>query len=250
MKRKRSDKGKQPLVDHPYEDGKILRFDSSDQLQEFKEFLNVKLQTPRYIDVSWVREKGYDEAYSGLRRSHWLDLFGHRSSSFQPLLVRAFYSNMTRDEDGDLHTSVNGTNFIINEENIHILTSLPNPDDAEFPEINLEAFYHEMGAKTKGAYGNRTISGMKPEYRFLHYVIVDIIKPRKSSRTTITQEDAKMIYYLVNHSNVNWCNMVKNHLWDCREKKTILPYIPLVLAFLKNEDVNTLVGKVQKTSLL
>ena len=110
-KRKRGDKGKQSMPSFPYDDGSVVSFNSEGNLQRFKELMNIKILTPRFLDEEWVLKTKYNDAHLGHHRAKWFNLFGEPISSYQPLLIQAFYSNMEKDEDGDLVTTVNGTKF-------------------------------------------------------------------------------------------------------------------------------------------
>ena len=43
--------------------------------------------------------------------------------------------------------------------------------------------------------------------------------------------------------------MIKLHMWECCEKKKPLPYVLLIMAFLKNEDVNWRVGQLTRAAV-
>ncbi|VFQ70837.1 unnamed protein product [Cuscuta campestris] len=131
--RKRSRTGKNvasssappPPPMHKYLDGSFLWFNDRAEATRFSEkFEHREILPPRFSTARFIHDSIPREARVILERGNFLDLLYIKKVNYQPFLVRAFYSNLKKDEDGALISNVNGVDIYLNEENIQILTGL------------------------------------------------------------------------------------------------------------------------------
>ncbi|VFR01307.1 unnamed protein product, partial [Cuscuta campestris] len=110
---------------HKYLDGSFLWFNDHAEATRFSEkFEHREILPPRFSTARFIHDSIPREARIILERGNFLDLLYIKKINYQPFLVRAFYSNLKKDEDGVLISNVNGVNIYLNEENIQILTGL------------------------------------------------------------------------------------------------------------------------------
>ncbi|VFQ87965.1 unnamed protein product [Cuscuta campestris] len=114
-----------PPPTHKYLDGSFLWFNDRAEATRFSEkFEHREILPPRFSIARFIHDSIPREAQIILERGNFLDLLYIKKAHYQPFLVRAFYSNLTKDKDGALISNVSGVDIYLNEENIQILTGL------------------------------------------------------------------------------------------------------------------------------
>ncbi|VFQ82106.1 unnamed protein product [Cuscuta campestris] len=258
--RKRSRTGKNvasssapPPSTHKYLDESFLWFNDREETTRFSEkFEHREILPPRFSTARFIHDSIPREARVILERGNFLDLLYIKKVNYQPFLVRAFYSNLKKDEDGSLISNVNGVDIYLNEENIQILTGLRRDGQdlglytgEEGARFNETALLEEVGIRhfvPTPQQWRPTISSMSPVYRFIFYVLTRILKPRKFNHTNLSQEDTKTIHAMIHNANINWCKFVMTHMFTATSDNRPLPYALLVMAILEEYNIKTDVG--------
>ncbi|VFQ98750.1 unnamed protein product [Cuscuta campestris] len=258
--RKRSHTGKNvasssapPLATHKYLDGSFLWFNDRTEATRFSEkFEHREILPPRFSTSRFIHGFIPRQAQVILQKGHFLNLLYIKKNDYQPFLVRAFYSNLKKDEDGSLISNVNGVEIYLNEENIQILTGLRwDGQDLglyvgeEGARFNETALLEEVGIQNfvpTPQQWRPTITSMSLVFRFIFYVLTQILKPRKFNHTTLSQEDMKTIHAMINNANINWCKFVMTHMFNATSDNRPLPYALLVMAILDEFHIKTDVG--------
>ncbi|VFQ77966.1 unnamed protein product [Cuscuta campestris] len=262
--RKRSRTGKNvpsssapPPSTHKYLGGSFLWFNNRAKATRFSEkFEHQEILPPRFSTAHFIHDSIPREARIILERGNFLDLLYIKKHHYQPFLVRAFFSNLKKDEDGALISNVNGVDIYLNEENIQILTGLRrNGQDLglyvgeEGARFNETALLEEVGIRDfvpTPQQRRPTITFMSPVFRFIFYVLTRILKPRKFNHTALSQEDTKTLHAMIHNANINWCKFVMTHMFNATSDNRPLPYALLVMAILDEFHINTNVGKNAK----
>ncbi|VFQ59946.1 unnamed protein product [Cuscuta campestris] len=258
--RKRSRTGKNvasssapPPPAHKYLDGSFLWFIDRAEATRFSEkFEHREILPPRFSTARFIHDSIPREARVILQEGNFLDLLYIKKNDYQPFLVRAFYSNLKKDEDGSLISNVNGVEIYLNEENIQILPGLRRDGQdlglyvgEEGARFNETALLEEVGIRNfvpTPQQRRPTISSMSPVYRFIFYVLTRILKPRKFNHTTLSQEDTKTIHAMIHNANINWCKFVMIHMFHATSDNRPLPYALLVMEILDEYHIKTDVG--------
>ncbi|VFQ73754.1 unnamed protein product [Cuscuta campestris] len=258
--RKRSRTGKNvasssapPPPAHKYLDGSFLWFNDNVEATRFSEkFEHREILPPRFSTTRFIHDSIPCEARIILERGNFLDLLYIKKVNYQSFLVRAFYSNLKKDEDGALISNVNGVDIYLNEENIQILTGLRRDGQdlglyvgEEGAQFNETALLEEVGIRhfvPTPQQQRPTIASMSPVFRFIFYVLTRILKPRKFNHTTLSQEDTKTIHAIIHNANINWCKFVMIHMFNATSDNRPLPYALLVMAILEEYNIKTDVG--------
>ncbi|VFQ73752.1 unnamed protein product [Cuscuta campestris] len=222
--RKRSRTGKNaasslapPPPAHQYLDGSFLWFNDRAEATRFSEkFEHREILPPRFSTARFIHDSIPREARVILKRGNCLDLLYIKKAHYHPFLVRAFYSNLKKDEDGALISNVNGVDIYLNEENIQILTGLRRDGQ------DLGLYVGEEGA------------------RFNETALLE--ETRKFNHTTLSQEDTKTIHAMIHKANLNWCKFVMTHMFTATSDNRPLPYALLVMAILEEYNIKTDVG--------
>ncbi|VFQ79951.1 unnamed protein product [Cuscuta campestris] len=242
-----------PPPAHQYLDGSFLWFNDRAEASRFsekfehREILPPRISTGRFIHGSIQRQ-----ARVILQEGHFLDLLYIKKNDYHPFLVRAFYSNLKKDEDGSLISNVNGVEINLNEENIQILTGLRQDGQdiglyvgEEGARFNETALLEEVGIRNfvpTPQQWRPTITSMSPVFRFIFYVLTRILKPGKFIHTTLSQEDTKTIHAMIHNANINWCKFVMTHMFNATSDNRPLPYVLLVMAIIDEFHIKTDVG--------
>ncbi|VFQ79116.1 unnamed protein product [Cuscuta campestris] len=109
--RKRSHTGKNvasssappPPPAHKYLDGSFLWFNDRAEATRFSEkFEYLEILPPRFSTACFIHDSIPRETRVILERGNFLDLLYIKKAHYHPFLVRAFYSNLKKDEDGAL----------------------------------------------------------------------------------------------------------------------------------------------------
>ncbi|VFQ92400.1 unnamed protein product [Cuscuta campestris] len=211
--RKRSRTGKNvtsssapPPPTHKYLDGSFLWFNDREEAARFSEkFEHREILPPRFSTSHFIHGSIPRQARVILQEGHFLDLLYIKKNDYHPFLVRAFYSNLKKDEDGSLTSNVNGVEIYLNEENIQILTGIRREGQ------DLGLYIGEEGA-------------------------------RKFNHTTLSQEDTKTIHAMIHNANINWCKFVMTHMFNATSDNRPLPYALLVMEILDEFHIKTDVG--------
>ncbi|VFQ80982.1 unnamed protein product [Cuscuta campestris] len=259
--RKRSRTGKNvasssappPPPAHKYLDGSFLWFNDRAEATRFsKKFEHREILPPRFSTARFIHDSIPREARVILERGNFLDLLYIKKANYHPFLIRAFYSNLKKDEDGALISNVNGVDIYLNEENIQILTGLRRDGQdlglyvgEEGARFNETALLEEVGIRhfvSTPQHRRPTIASMSPVFRFIFYVLTRILKPRKFNHTTLSQEDTKTIHAMIHNANINWCKFVMTHMFNATSDNRPLPYALLVMAVLDEVHIQTDVG--------
>ncbi|VFQ80674.1 unnamed protein product [Cuscuta campestris] len=255
--RKRSRTGKNvasssapPPPAHKYLDGSFLWFNDREEAARFSEkFEHREILPPQFSTGRFIHSSIPRQARVILQEGHFLDLLYITKNDYHPFLVRAFYSNLKKDEDGSLISNVNGVGIYLNEENIQILTGLHRDGQdlglyvgEERARFNETALLEEVGIRNfvpTPQQRRPTIASMSPVYRFIFYVLTRILKPRKFNHTTLSQEDTKTIHAMIHNANINWCKFVMIHMFNATSDNRPLPYALLVMAILDEYHIKT-----------
>ncbi|VFQ76220.1 unnamed protein product [Cuscuta campestris] len=238
---------------HKYLDGSFLRFNDRTEATRFSEkFEHREILPPRFSTARFIHDSIPREARVILERGNFLDLLYIKKAHYQPFLIRAFYSNLTKDEDGAFISNVNGVDIYLNEENIQILTGLRrNGEDLGLyvgeggAQFNETALLEEVGIRIFAPTPQQrrpTITSMNPVFRFIFYVLTRILKPRKFNHTALSQEDTKTLHAMIHNANINWCKFVMTHMFSATSDDRPLPYALLVMAILDEYNIKTDVG--------
>lgn len=236
-----------------YKDGSFLSFGTEEELSRFiekfenREILPPRFTTARYIDHHFDNDVGHV-----LRDGHLSDFLFLRSDYIHPILIRAFYSNLRKDEDGSLFSQVNGVDIYLNEENISSLTGLPRDGDdlphyvgEEDALFNEQAFFEEIGIGRfipSAEHRRPSITNMHPQYRLYFYFITRVLKPRKYNHTTLSHEDTKLLHIIAHSARINWCKLILLHMYDAVGDDRPLPYALLIMSLFQHLEIPTDVG--------
>ncbi|VFQ76168.1 unnamed protein product [Cuscuta campestris] len=242
-----------PPPAHKYLDGSFLWFNDRAEATRFSEkFEHREILPPRFSTARFIHDSIPREARVILERGNFLNLLYIKKAHYHPFLVRAFYSNLTKDEDGALISNVNGVDIYLNEENIQILTGLRRDGQdlglyvgEEGARFNETALLEEVGIRKfvpTPQQRRPMIASMSPVFRFIFYVLTRILKPRKFNHTTLSQEDTEKIHAMIHNANLNWFKFVMTHMFTATSDNRPLPYALLVMAILEEYNIKTDVG--------
>ncbi|VFQ63967.1 unnamed protein product [Cuscuta campestris] len=216
--RKRSRTGKNvasslappPPPTHKYLDVSFLWFNDRVEAARFSEkFEHREILPPRFSTARFIHGSIHREARVILERGNFLDLLYIKKAHYQPFLVRAFYSNLKKDEDGALISNVNGVDIYLNEEK--------------------NSNSHRASSEWRGS---QPIRRRRRGTKFNH--------------TALSQEDTKTLHTIIHNANIYWCKFEMTHMFSATSGNQPLPYALLVMAILDEFHVKMDVGPKQK----
>lgn len=247
-KRQREGKGQasSPSQFVPWDESPIY-FESQAELDRFQsEFENRSICPVRKLGQMFMAHRQAIDLHRAFTRGHWYEFFNAPFNSINITFIRAFYSNLTRNDDDEIYTTINGRHILISEENIQALTGLSLGDDAELPQLDTHNFLSSLGATYHAQGSHFTTQGLGFENRLVLYLITHVLKPRRSSHTTITTEDAQLMHLIIHSTPFNWCRFIRLNMLEAANSNADLPYPLLVMRFLENEGFNLKEGPIQK----
>ncbi|VFQ75832.1 unnamed protein product [Cuscuta campestris] len=227
-----------------YGDGSYLWFDSEEERTRFLTFFSKRVVAPpRIIPERYPELQGYDDLDAQLHQaSLWLFVSRARKE-INPALIRAFYSNLRREDDV-LYSLVKSTPIELTVEQLGRIAGLPFQGDnvshygGEDWVLNNEGLIlNELGITElkRHASGRPTIHSANPDGRLVLYIVTRIIKPRKHDHTIMHGEDLKLIHAIMHSAPINWAKfvMINMTIAASTEHDHLLPYPFLVMDILE-----------------
>ncbi|VFQ86049.1 unnamed protein product [Cuscuta campestris] len=227
-----------------YGDGSYLWFDSEEERTRFLTFFSKRVVAPlRIIPERYPELQGYEDLDAQLHQDGLWPFVSRARKEINPALIRAFYSNLRREDDV-LYSLVKSTPIELTVEQLGRIASLPFQGDdvshygGEDWVLNNEGLIlNELGItelKRHGS-GRPTIHSAKPEGRLVLYIVSRIIKPRKHGHTIMHGEDLKLIHAIMHSAPINWAKfvMINMTIAASTEHDHLLPYPFLVMDILE-----------------
>ncbi|VFQ96713.1 unnamed protein product [Cuscuta campestris] len=242
-----------------YGDGTYLWFDSEEEHTRFLTFFSKRVVAPsRIIPERYPELQGYDDLDAQLHQSGLWPFVSRARKEINPALIRAFYSNLRREDDV-LCSLVKSTPIELTVERLGRIAGLPFQGDdvshygGEDWVLNNEGLIlNELGITElkRHASGRPTIHSARPEGRLVLYIVTRIIKPRKHGHTIMHSEDLKLIHAIMHSAPINWAKfvMINMTIAASTEHDHLLPYPFLVMDILERFKVTTTVGPLTKAT--
>ncbi|VFQ73327.1 unnamed protein product [Cuscuta campestris] len=175
-----------------------------------------------------------------------------------PALIRAFYSNLRREDDV-LYSLVKSTPIELTVERLGRIAGLPFQGDdvshygGEDWVLNNEGLIlNELGITElkRHASGRPTIHSAKPEGCLVLYIVTRILKPRKHGHTIMHGEDLKLMHAIMHSAPINWAKfvMINMTIAASTEHDHLLPYPFLVMDILERFRLTTTIGSLMKAT--
>ncbi|VFQ73965.1 unnamed protein product [Cuscuta campestris] len=242
-----------------YGDGTYLWFDSEEERTRFLTFFSKRVVAPpRIIPEHYPELQGYDDLDAQLHQAGLWPFVSRARKEINPALIRAFYSNLWREDDV-LYLLVKSTPIELTVEQLGRIASLPFQGDdvshygGEHWVLNNEGLILnelDITELKRHASGRPTIHFANPEGRLLLYIVSRIIKPRKHGHTIMHGEDLKLIHAIMHSAPINWAKfvMINMTIAASTEHDHLLPYPFLVMDILERFKVTTTVGPLTKAT--
>ncbi|VFQ76202.1 unnamed protein product [Cuscuta campestris] len=232
-----------------YGDGTYLWFDSKEERTRFLTFFSKRVVAPPRI---------IPEHYPELHQASLWPFVSRARKEINPALIRAFYSNLRREDDV-LYSLVKSTPIELTVEQLGRIAGLPFQGDdvshygGEDWVLNNEGLIlNELGITElkRHASGRPTIHSANPEGCLVLYIVSRIIKPQKHDHTIMHGEDLKLIHAIMHSAPINWAKfvMINMTISTSTEHDHLLTYPFLVMDILERFKVTTTVGPLTKAT--
>ncbi|VFQ97186.1 unnamed protein product [Cuscuta campestris] len=227
-----------------YGDGSYLWFDSEEERTRFLTFFSKRVVAPpRIIPERYPELEGYDDLDAQLHQAGLWPFVSRARKEINPALIRAFYSNLRREDDV-LYSLVKSTPIELTVEQLGRIAGLPFQGDnvshygGEDWVLNNEGLIlNELGIieLKRHASGRPTIHSANPKGRLVLYIVSRIIKPRKHGHTIMHGEDLKLIHAIMHSAPINWAKfvMINMTIAASTDHDHLLPYPFLVMDILE-----------------
>ncbi|VFR02701.1 unnamed protein product [Cuscuta campestris] len=244
-----------------YGDGSYLWFDSEEERTRFLTFFSKRVVAPpRIIPERYPELQGYDDLDAQLHQAGLWPFVSRARKEINPALIRAFYSNLRREDDV-LYSLVKSTPIELTVEQLGRIADLPFQGDdvshygGEDWVLNNEGLIlNELGITEliRHASGRPTIHSTTPEGRLVLYIVSRIIKPRKHDHTIMSGEDLKLVHAIMHSAPINWAKfvMINMTIAASTDHDHLLLYPFLVMDILERFKVTTTVGPLTKATKL
>ncbi|VFQ64052.1 unnamed protein product [Cuscuta campestris] len=242
-----------------YGDGSYLWFDSEEERTRFLTFFSKRVVAPpRIIPDRYPELQGYDDLDAQLHQAGLWPFVSRARKEINPALIRAFYSNLRREDDV-LYSLVKSTPIELTVEQLERIAGLPFQGDdvshyggKDWVLNNEGLILNELGITElkRHASGRPTIHSANPDGRLVLYIVTRIIKPRKHGHTIMHGEDLKLIHVIMHSAPINWAKfvMINMTISASTEHDHLLPYPFLVMDILERFKVTTTVGPLTKAT--
>ncbi|VFQ86973.1 unnamed protein product [Cuscuta campestris] len=264
----KDDEEDMPLYTNPPpqpEETPQVMVENEDQADE-EEQEEAQEQEETELPIAWRMHRNHplDQVIGSINRGlHQAGLWPFVSRArkeINPALIRAFYSNLQREDDV-LYSLVKSTPIELTVEQLGRIAGLPFQGEdishygGEDWMLNNEGnILNELGITEliHHASGRPTIHSANPEGRLVLYIVSWIIKPRKHGHTIMSSEDLKLIHAIMHSAPINWAKfvMINMTIATSTEHDHLLPYLFLVMDILEWFKVTTTVGPLTKATKL
>ncbi|VFQ72926.1 unnamed protein product [Cuscuta campestris] len=220
-----------------YGDGSYLWFDSEEERTRFLTFFSKwVVAPPRIIPERYPELQGYDDLDAQLHQAGLWPFVSRARKEINPALIRAFYSNLRREDDV-IYSLVKSTPIELTVEQLGRIAGLPFQGDdvshyggEDWVLKNEGLILNELGITEliRHASGRPTIHSANPEGRLVLYIVSRIIKPRKHGHTIMSGEDLKLVHAIMHSDPINWAKFVMINMHD--DRRVITTVGPLTKA--------------------
>ncbi|VFQ88759.1 unnamed protein product [Cuscuta campestris] len=244
-----------------YGDGSYLWFDSKEECTRFLTFFSKRVVAPpQIIPERFPELQGYDDLDARLHQAGLWPFVSQARKEIKPALIRAFYSNLRREDDV-IYSLIKSMPIELTVEQLGRITGLPFQGDdvshygGEDWVLNNEGnILNELGITEliRHASGRPTIHSTNPEGRLVLYIVSRIIKPRKHGHTIMSGEDLKLIHAIMHSAPIKWAKfvMINMTIAASTDHDHLLPYPFVVMDILERFKVTTTVGPLTKATKL
>jgi len=152
---------------------------------------------------------------------------------------------MWYDEE-NIYSQVKGIDMAINEEVWLSVTGLRNDGvvvsrgkNTELGNFNKIQFYKSCLRNQESVSRTYNVGGLTATPRILAYIVIWLLTPRKFNHATLTEEDLILMYHLMTKINVNWVNVIREHLFKVGKKLEYhIPYVILLSNFIDYFEID------------
>ncbi|VFQ83488.1 unnamed protein product [Cuscuta campestris] len=244
-----------------YGDGSYLWFDSEEERTRFLTFFSKRVVAPpRIIPERYPELQGYDDLDAQLHQAGLWPFVSRARKEINPALIRAFYSNLRREDDV-LYSLVKSTPIELSVEQLGRIAGLPFQGEdvshnggEDWVPNNEGNILNELGITEliRHASGRPTTHSTNPEGHLVLYIVSRIIKPQKHDHTIMSGEDLKLIHAIMHSAPINWAKfvMINMTISASTDHDHLLPYPFVVMDILERFKVTTTVGPLTKATKL
>ena len=212
------------------------------------------LRIPKYLDLEWFSQQGSN--FPNLLEAQGMSKLVQMKGTFYPELVKVFYTCARADLEGNLFSTVNGVEMVIDAEVWKEVVGLDMGGVCKFDETTngYSKMQASRGVLLDPARNLRNCQGvgvLTVEDRMLVYLITYILTLRSSNHAQVIDDDLQIVYGLKSGIKMNCVRLIENiMLKSHRLVDYEFPYVVLVSRFIDyfNVDVSNEIVDFTKAS--
>ena len=218
-------------------------FINEDKKIDFKMIYAVKnMIIPNFLDLEWFSQQGFN--FPNLLEAQGLSKFVQMKGTFYPELVKVFYTCAHADMEGNLYSTINGVDMIIDATVWKAVAGLDMGGVCKFKEYvdgyNKMKTYEGMLLDPARNLTNRLgFGGLTTEDWMLVYLITYILTPRSSNHAQVTDDELQIVYGLKLGIQLNWVLLIEDIMLKSHSLVDYeFPYVVLASRFIDHFNIN------------
>jgi len=200
--------------------------------------------SPKFLRLEWLKEEKLDEVRDLLKHQK-LEKFLKMSGNTYPDLVKVFLTNMWYDDD-TIYSQVKGVAMAINDEVWLVVIGLRNDgvtirrgDTTNLGEFNKVQLYKSCLRNEDTTTRTFSVGGLVVTPRILAYIVIWLLTPRGFNHAVLIEEDLILMYCLMSRTQVNWVNVIREHISKINKKLEYhIPYVVVISSFIEYYEID------------
>ena len=212
------------------------------------------MRIPKFLDLEWFSQQGFN--FPDLLEAQGLSKLVQMKGTFYLVLVKVFYTCVYADMEGNMFSTVNGVEMVIEAAVRKAIARLDIGGVCKFEESidgysKMQNYRGMLLDLVRNLRNHLGVCGLTIEDRMLMYLITYILTPRSSNHAQVTDNDLQIVYGLKSSIQLNCVLlieviMLKSHRLVDYE----FSYIVLASRFIDyfNNDVSNEIADFTKAS--
>jgi len=230
-------------------------FTDENKKNNFKIIYTTKnVRIPKFLDLEWFSQQGFN--FPNLLEAQGLPKLVQMKGTFYPELVKIFYTCARADMEGNLFSTINGLEMVIDDTVWKVVAGLDMGGVCKFEESvdgynKMQTYRAMLLDPARNLRNHLSVGGLTARDRMLVYLITDILTPRSNNHAQVTNNDLQIVYGLKSGIQMNWVLLIEDiMLKSCRLVDYKFLYAVLASRFIHyfNVDVSNEIVDFTKAS--
>jgi len=226
-------------------------FTNESKKKDYKMIYAIKnMRIAKYLDLEWFSQQGFN--FPNLLEAQGLSKLVQMKGTFYPELVKVFYTCAHVDLEGNLFSTGNGVEMVIDTAIWKEVANLDMGGVYKFDEIvdgynKMQTYRGMLLDPTRNLRNHLRVGGLTTKDIMLVYLITYILTLRSSNHAKVMDDNLQAVYGLKSGIKMNWVLLIEDIMLKSRRLVDYeFPYVILALRFI---DYNSIRLQFQKNPI-